>query len=108
LQACNKNGDMPNTEIETCGVDNPMEELSWLSLQKNNCSADVDCKTHFYSGVHNFKMVFYNQLEGALCNPNFSVTLTNCDGQQVTSYNDSEKAKFENEVTDIQFLYACE
>lgn len=108
LQACNKNGDTPNMEVEDCGVENPIEDLAWLALQKENCFADIDCKTHFYSAVHNFKMVFYNQLEGALCNPNFSVTLFNCDGQMVENYSESEKTKFENEVTKIQFLEACE
>lgn len=106
LYACNKDGDMPNMQIEDCGVVNPIEDLEWLSLQKDNCSADFDCKTYFYSAVFNFKRVFYNQLDGSFCNPDFSVTLYNCDGQMVANYN--EKTTFESEVTDIQFLHACE
>jgi len=103
LYACNKNGDMPNMQVEDCGVENPIESLDWLTIQKSNCFADIDCKTHFYSAVLNFKLVFYNQLEGSFCNPNFSVTLFNCDGQMVASYDENEKPKFESEVTDIVY-----
>lgn len=106
LYACNKNEEMPNMQIEDCAVENPIEDLEWLSLQKDNCSTDIDCKTYFYSAVFNFKRVFYNQLEGSFCSPNFSISLYNCDGLVVANYN--EKTKFESEVTDIQFLHVCE
>ncbi len=108
LQACDKKGETPQIEIEKCGVEKPMEELAWLATQKNGCFADANCKTHFYKAVHNFKEVFYNQLEGALCTPNFDITLFNCDGQLIKRYVENEKALFENEVTEIKFLEACE
>ena len=67
------------------------------------------CKIHFYSAVYNFKVVFYQQLEGTtLCNPNFGVKLLNCDGQEIISYAENEKNIFENEVTDLKLIHICE
>lgn len=108
LSACNKEP-MDPMEIEDCGVENPVDDLTWLAPQKDNCFTDIDCQTHFYSAVHNFKMVFYQQLEGTnLCKPNFSVELFNCEGQPIKKYAENEKVLFENQVNDIKLLHVCE
>jgi len=108
LNACKKNP-VDEMKIEDCGVEKPLEDLAWLALQKEACFTDIDCQTHFYSGVHNFKEVFYQQLKGTnLCKPNFGVELFNCEGQSVKRYAENEKVLFENQVSDNKLLHVCE
>jgi len=109
LYACDKNKSMDDMEIESCGVQKPLEDLAWLALQKDGCFTDIDCQTHFYSAAYNFKQVFYQQLEGTtLCRPDFGVELFNCDGQQVKQFAENEKGLFESQVSDIRLLHVCE
>jgi len=106
VSSCKK--DKEDDTIEDCGVENPIEELTWLKQLKDNCFAEPDCKSHFYSAVFDKKTVFYTDVEGLFCQPKFSVELRDCNNGIVKSYGEGDESKFNSEVTDTNLMYVCE
>jgi hypothetical protein len=89
-----------------CDVNNPLEELQWLTDIKNsltNCSCDVSILQGTYKEV----TVFYIMVTDPVCNSVFHVVLWDCNGDFVKEYKPGEDDLFFAEVELVDNIYTC-
>jgi|WetSurMetagenome_2_1015567.scaffolds.fasta_scaffold05535_5 hypothetical protein len=90
-------------EIPVCDVNDPLTELSWLAALKDELSTS-DYPVAFVKAMYKKKIVFYYEYVCPSCNFVFDVTLYNCNGQVVRTYDRDDQEKFYNEVQFIEYL----
>lgn len=97
--------------------------LSMFSCKKDTTSLDVKntqwyknlpkpcgdiCKTQIVKAKYNNEIVYYSRLSGELCDPIFTPDLINFNGQIVKSYDITDQAAFNQEVTTLEIIYSCD
>jgi hypothetical protein len=90
----------------TCGCDDPMEDLAWLSELKSsftNCS----CQMAIFKATYNKQTVFYSIMNDPLCNSFGLIVISDCNGNSIKVYESPLGETFSNEVTDRKELYTC-
>ena len=90
----------------TCGCDDPLEELAWLNELKasfTNCT----CQMAIFQATYNKQTVFYAIMNDPVCNSYGLLVLFDCNGNSIKAYEPPLGDTFSNEVTDRKELYTC-
>jgi hypothetical protein len=90
----------------TCGCDDPLQDLAWLNELKSsitNCS----CQVSIFQATYNKETVFYAIMNDPLCNSFGQIVLLDCEGNSLKVYELPLGDTFSNEVTDPKVLYTC-
>lgn len=85
-----------------------VEDKEWYKNLMIPCDENAVCKTSIVKALFNADTVYYTTLSGPLCDPVFSATLLNSDGEVVKIYWYSEVSAFNREVTFIETTYRCD
>jgi hypothetical protein len=86
-----------------------VEGQEWYKNLMIPCNENTICKTSIIKALYKKDTVYYTALVGALCDPVFTATLLNSNGEVVKVYSGfSSKATFNEEVTYIETAYRCD
>lgn len=85
-----------------------VKDREWYRNLMTPCDENAICKTSIVKALFNGDTVYYTTLSGPLCDPVFSATLLNSDGEVVKTYWYSEVSAFNREVTFIETTYRCD
>lgn len=85
-----------------------VEDKEWYRNLMIPCNENTVCKTSIVKALFSGDTVYYTTLSGALCDPVFSATLLNVDGQVVKTYWYTDISAFNKEVTFIQTTFRCD
>jgi hypothetical protein len=88
-----------------CGCNNPLEDISWLKELKDsmtNCS----CETSIFQATYKNEPVFYQSVTDPLCNSVFNVSIINCQGYVLKTYNSGD-GLFLSELSNKKIIYTC-
>lgn len=91
---------------KTCKYDNPLEDLQWLKDLKSSLT-NCGCEISIFQATYNKETVFYDAITDPRCNSIFNITLRNCSGDTIKTYDYSLLENFNTEVTDRKGLYSC-
>jgi hypothetical protein len=90
----------------TCKCDNPLEDLSWLKDLKSSFT-NCNCRMSIIQATYNTQTVFYPIMNDPVCDGYFPVSLIDCNGNHIKTYEPPLGETFGKEVTNRKEIYTC-
>ena len=95
LDSCLSPLELKNAKL----VGDLLEDCSW------SCCT---CKTHLFKGVFENESVYFSETSGPLCDIIQSVSIRDCSGNVIKTYDGSEHLDFLIQVTERELLIECD
>lgn len=106
LFSCKKDKETHN--LPDCGVSDPLTELDWLANMAQPCEENEQIGFEIHQAVYcNKQTVFFSSIVCAACDIIFHVTLLDCDGEVIKTYQTEDQNVFEEEVGSVKTIYNC-
>jgi hypothetical protein len=106
LLSCRKDGETHYRS--NCGVQHPLTELDWLANLAQPCEETEQIGFVIYQAIYNDEQtVFFRSIVCAACDVVFKVTLLDCEGKVIKTYEEGDQNSFEAEVNSVETIFNC-